>query len=39
MLGHEAYLYQYSKYGLQVEQLQECLASMENIMTSYRQLK
>jgi hypothetical protein len=39
MIGQGAYLYQYNKYGLQSEQLSECLAVMEQIQTNYKQLK
>lgn len=39
MIGHGAYLYQYSKFGLENEQLERCLTVMEYIQTSYKQLK
>ena len=39
MLGHGAYLYQYNKFGLKGEQLEQCLAVMEQIITNYKQLK
>lgn len=38
-MGEGAYLYQYKKYGIELEQLQECQAVMENIQTCYKQLK
>ena len=39
MIGQGAYLYQYSKYGMEQEKLVECLAVMEQIQLSYNQLK
>ena len=39
MMNEGAYLYQYKKYGIEEDQLLECLAVMENIQTCYQQLK
>ena len=39
MLGQGAYIYQYSKFGLESDQLERCLATMEQIVNNYKQLK
>lgn len=39
MIAQNAYLYQYQKYGLKQQILQECLAVMEQISSNYSLLK
>lgn len=39
MLDARAYLHQYYKHGMEQHHFEECLATMENILTSYQSLK
>ena len=39
MLSQKAYIYQYSKFGLESDKLEQCLATMEQIVNNYKQLK
>lgn len=39
MLSQGAYIYQYTKFGLERDKLEHCLATMEQIVNNYKQLK